>query len=180
MELKSSQELYTMWWLQELQDNGFISGFSYETASFTLSEKKTNEITKHLKTKEKIVESHLLNPHIYTPDFVVFWTPKGTSKFVNHIHSGDEKKLLISKNIQEPTVTLLEVKAKVDRNNTRREFSLNQKWIYDKLGLYVNLFIPETIFKNTFVPERYFLTDKSMKPRKQKWEFKTLKEFING
>jgi hypothetical protein len=34
------------------------------------------------------------------------------------------------------------------------------------------------IFKKTFTPERYLLTDKSFKPRKIKYATRSIKEFI--
>ena len=49
----------------------------------------------------------------------------------------------------------------------------------EKYKTYINLFVPPKIFKKTFTPKRYLLTDVSKTKRKINFPTKSLEEFIN-
>lgn len=151
IEFKSEEELEFYHWLVEAKDYGFVKEFSYEPKSYDLSPKQTIEVEKKLKTKTKIVEKHLFHPHEYTPDFI--FTP-------------DEKWSLLEgkdKLIASSGEFVIDVKGTFQKHDGSRSFSINQKWVYDKHGVYVNKLIPKKFFKLTWVPEKCRFTPKQGK-----------------
>ena len=170
---KSKEELYFSWWLDEAEGKGYIAHWDYEVHSFDLSDKVTNTYTKQLKTKMKIVTETILQPHIYTPDFIIEWTDKAKGVFF-----GVEKQNGYHFKLEDDYVSYVETKGSFDSNNMTRLFSLNQKWVYQKHGVYINLAKisnkKNSFFDKTFTPKRFLLTDKSGKPRALKYEPKTL------
>ena len=54
----------------------------------------------------------------------------------------------------------------------------NIKDVYEKYDDYITMIKVPIIFKKTFTPERYLLTDKSFKQRKIKYATRSIKEFI--
>jgi hypothetical protein len=168
MNFDSNEELYFSWWLDELVESGFV--LEYKRGSeFLLSDsvKATVEVEyqtkKRKETKTKLVEKHLLGGHIYTADFNVLFRPSFAEKCGFNHDSG---------------LAIIEIKNDHDANNMTRLFKVNQKWIYQKYGMIVNLVKIPSFFKNTFTPERYLLTDKTMKPRKLKYKPRLLKQFL--
>ena len=168
MNFDSNEELYFSWWLEELHDNDLM--LEYKRGSeFLLSDpvKATVEVEyqtkKRKETKRKLVEKHLLNGHIYTADFNVLFRRSFAEKCGFNHNSG---------------LAIIEVKNDYDANNMTRLFRVNQKWIYQKHGIIVNLVKIPSLFKKTFTPARYLLTDQTMKPRKLKYKPKTLKQFL--
>ena len=73
--------------------------------------------------------------------------------------------------------TWLEIKPKFDQNNMTRLFKINQKWVFDKHGLFVDLVIPETLFEKTFTPKDY-LTTPTGKQRKLNYKPKSCQEWL--
>ena len=43
---------------------------------------------------------------------------------------------------------------------------INFKWVWEKYGIFINLFVPPKHFDKSFTPKKYMTTDKSHKPRK--------------
>ena len=56
-------------------------------------------------------------------------------------------------------------------------FSLVKKIIYKLYGIYINTFMCEDVFKKTFVPEKYRLTEKTKKIKKQFIDCSSIQEF---
>jgi hypothetical protein len=159
----SWEEVYILMWLVELQERGLIESIN-RSPSFELSKKVTQDYTEEvqLKTKVKTVTKTvtILREHIYTPEFQVVWK-------VN-------KEILFHKN----NVSYVEVKPVYDQNNMTRLFKINQKWMFVKHNILVNLLVPEKLFELTFTPKEYLKT-KTGKKRKIKWKIKTFEEWIN-
>ncbi len=134
----SDDEKFFSYWLEELEEEGLIRGWELHPTSFRLFEGLTVEKNIQLKTKTKTVEKTLLQPHIYTADFII----RGKSDFLDSVftRSGLEQYYYV------------EVKPPFDRYNMTRLFHVNQKWVYEKFGIYVNQVIINTLFKQTFVP----------------------------
>lgn len=174
-EFRSNEELYFSWWLDELKEAGYINYWEYEPESFTLIDSVRYSWWKQLKTKEKHMESTLLNDLCYTPDFFISW--RGSALVTGLIWDDDESK---KKGAYEFATTGLDswvdVKGSFDRNKSNSTFSIIQKVMYDKTGIYVEKVVPEKLFAATFTPKRYLLTDKSGKSRKIKWEVRMLDE----
>jgi len=155
----SEEEIFTLMWLWELKEKGFIESIN-RAESIKLSEPVLQQYEKVLKTKTKTLSKTILREHIYTPEFEVKWI-KPLDFF--YIKDG---------------ISLIESKPKFDQNNMTRLFKINQKWVYEKYQILVNLFIPETVFENTFTPKEYLKT-KTGKNRKIKWEIKTIEQWLS-
>ncbi len=187
-EIDSMEEVYFIWWLQELYRNGYIvSTVYYQGNSFELSPSVTIKKVKQLVTKTKTIERQLLKPHIYTPDFRIQWFSKSLFIFVKPFFTGKDVDInvpFIFEDVNDliSTGTLIEIKGGFSRHGRKSEiiFSINQKWLYSSRGIYVNMVkIPE-FFSKTFTPLRYFSTDLTKKPKKISDDFKirTLEEYV--
>lgn len=157
----SFEEVYMLMYLFELQEKGLISDIE-RAPSFVLSQEVAEVYQEEviLKTKTKIVQKKkvLLKQHVYTPEFTV--NIHGLDLF----HHKDSK-------------AYLEVKPVYDQNNMTRLFKINQKWMYQKFGIMVNLVTPEILFQQTFTPKKYLKTATG-KQRKIKWKIKTIEDWL--
>jgi len=179
----SNEELYFSWYLDELYEAGYISEYEWQPKQYVLSEAISYEYDKHLKTKTKTIIKKLMQGHIYSPDYKINWNKNARGFFFLSI--SDQ---LCLKNIpfiaQETEdgwnnyMSIVEVKPAFDRNNMTRLFTINQKWMYQKHGMYVQKIIPVKLFERTFTPKRYLQTDRSGKPRKLKYKPKSLEEYL--
>lgn len=163
-EFKSQEELEFYHWLCEAKEYGFIENFAYEPKSYDLSPKQTIKVVKKLKTKEKIVEKHLFHPHEYTPDFI--------------FTIGEKWPLLKGKDklVDSNDGMVIDVKGTFQQHDGSRSFSINQKWVYEKYGIYVNKLIPKKFFKITWVPEKCRYTPKQGKLKSAYAKCETLLE----
>lgn len=175
-QFASDEECYFSWYLSELFEAGFVRGSKYQPKPFPLAEKQEYSFIKQLKTKTKQINKTLLREHQYQADFMLFWTPKAEYKFFT---PNDLLSLpFVAQTSQRGFRTILDVKGTFNQNDAWRRFSIEQKWVWQKYGLYVQKIIPDKLFKATFTPSKYLLTDKSGKPRKIAWETRTLAEYI--
>lgn len=171
----SKEEIYFSWYLDELFEGGYIAEYDYQPPAFDLSDRETYSWIKVLKTKNKAVESTLLQPHTYTADFCIKWNICATKRFITM--SG--KKLAFPFYVSE-NITWIDIKPVHDLHNMTRQFHINQKWVYQRYGVYVQKIIIQKLFEKTFTPARYLLTDKSLKSRKIDFKAIPLTEFIGG
>ncbi len=173
----SKEEIYFLWYLDELKAAGFIDSFRYHPPSFLLSEPVKYSYSKQLKTKIKHIEKALLQPHSYRADFYIWWHPKANGFLFSN--KGNKKifPFIAHKTVNIENATVIDVKPIHDMHNMTRQFHINQKWVYQKLGIYVQKIVPTKLFESTFTPERYLFTDKSLKPRKLAFQPVCLKAF---
>lgn len=171
-------------YLLELQDRKIISNIE-KPASLVLSEAVPIKIGKK--------EVNLLNEHIYTGDFKfevieelpLFQTlhetlisPKQRKQAVIYTQGEDiSKSYDVDGDYHERC--FVEVKGNYDNNNMTRLFSLNQKWVYQRYGIYYNLVKVPKIFEKTFTPEAYLKTATG-KDRKINFKVKLIDEYLNG
>lgn len=185
--LDSNEEKYFWWWSSELKNKGFIKNIELQPDPFDLSSSIKSVYDKQLKTKTKEVEETLLNKHIYTTDVKITWDKSALDVFTTLINSRvkktDKRSLvyIISQlNENNEIISYVEVKPTFDQNNMTRLAKINQKWVWEKHGLFVNIVIPEKHFNKTFTPKKFLFTDKSGKPRKIKYKnIVTLDKLIN-
>lgn len=151
--LDSSTELHFQYYLDELKSLGFIKEYFIEPETLLLNNEVILAYNKiiELKTKTKVVEAEtlLIPEHSYKYDFKIIWD----DKILTH-------KLQRYFFIDSFLTSRIEVKPDIDFNNMTRLFSLRtQPMIFDKYQLYIQLIKVPTIFKLTFTPDRYLLTD---------------------
>jgi hypothetical protein len=163
----SPEEVYVYWWLQELLEHGIISHISYQPDPITLFNALECRVVKELKSGPAEADYTFLRSHVYTPDFSVGVTNLGRLLVFRDIYEVLPMWTMICSEADDlftPTA-LIEVKPEYDKNNMTRLFTLNQKWLLDKEGVFVNLAIPNKLFAATFAPERYLFTDSSTRQR---------------
>lgn len=150
IEFDSNEEIEFYCWCKELKKEEVIDYFNYHPKSFVLSEKKVyNTCDKNGKHKER----HLLHPHEYTPDFEIILKPFTWQDDIKYFIDKAEFKIDILQYtmFQFPSI-MIDVKGSFNKYGGDREFSINQKWVHDKHGIYVNKVVTKDLFKKTFVP----------------------------
>ena len=181
MTFESFEEEIFHQYLLELEDRKIISHIE-KPASLVLSEAVPITVGKK--------EVNLLNEHIYTGDFK-FRVEDSELSIFNHIIAPT-----ISPKSKKQAViyykggfhslgylrewrneVYIEVKGNYDNNNMTRLFSLNQKWVYQKYGIYYNLVKVPKIFEKTFTPEAYLKTSTG-KDRKINYKVKLIDEYL--
>ena len=187
--LDSLYELYMLWYLRELEEAGYISAIAMPNSMEIISAAKV-DITQKLKTKDKVVQRTLLASVDYTPDF---------SFFVMN----DHPKLFID--LWEPVLdlnnwnsaafkscnneVLIDVKAANyggKFGSTGRSFQINRSILWQSESRFVNKIIPinkgvsTSLFRDTFVPNRFLYTDISGKRRTINFPIRTLKQYLDG
>ena len=183
MNYNSNEEMYFEWYLNDLIKNNIVTRFLYESNTFTLSIAKKYIYTKKLITKVKPIELSLLDEHVYTPDFLIEWNTSSNGLFYRYIENEGyitKPPFFAIKSLKNgKPYTFFEVKGTFDRNNMTRLFKINQKWLYDKYGLYVHQVTIPDLFKYTFTPERYLHTDSSRQLRKINFGIKSFDEYYS-
>uniref|UniRef100_A0A6M3IYA4 Uncharacterized protein n=1 Tax=viral metagenome TaxID=1070528 RepID=A0A6M3IYA4_9ZZZZ len=203
IQYESNEELWVSYYLKELQSAGFISDWEYQPKTYILSEPLRYSWIKKLATKTTKQISKLMQGHEYTPDFMIVWEEKARNLFFNTVDNKINLKNAIFIAHSGNNMSIIDVKPAFDMQNMTRLFTINQKWMMDKYGLYVQKIVPvkETkhyhkvgnknkkvyshstwsgIFPKTFTPERYFLTDVSGKPRKINYTPIRLNEYLKS
>lgn len=145
LNYRSKEEDYFSWWLDDLAEKGFIKSALYEPHQYLLSDKVPG----------------LLRKHVYTPDWIIEFTT--VPDFMKQFH-------IVNK------MWVVDIKGSFNgaRNTSAITFPLNQKWMYQRYGIYVDKIIPKELFENTFTPKRYLKTDGGDRERKINWKIKTL------
>lgn len=180
----SKEELYFSWYLMELQKNGYIESwarFEEVSDSYNLTEGLIWEYIKPMKrVADKELEQIILSPSAYTPDFKIFWTPKALGIFVSDLNSARSTEKIETEFICQDLISIIEVKGTFDMGNMTRLAINNIKFVYYKFGVYVNMIKVPAIFNKSFTPNRYLLTDKTLKIRTIKYKnVRTIQQFIN-
>lgn len=176
MEFESKEELYFSWYLEVLRNWNFIELWEKIDEPFQLTSDLTIKYIKPMKrVPDKELTQTLFSGRVYTPDFKIKWTDQAIGIFTQELQDGEK---ITTPFISQGNVSIVEVKGVFDNNNMTRLATNNIKDIYEKYGVYVTMTKIPMLFKKTFTPERYLLTDKSFKPRKIKYATRTIKEFI--
>lgn len=163
-KFQSTEELYFSYYLAELSMEGLILSWAYEPKTFILSEKA--ELSYKGPRMKESKSSTLLQPHSYTPDFVIHWSLDALDKLVtgqtkplpkypfcySRIPLSLEEKPLYT--YDKVPLTYVEVKPEFDKNNMTRLARTNIKWVLDKHNIYIQLVKPFSLFQKTFTPKR--------------------------
>jgi hypothetical protein len=167
----SEHELWFEWYLEELYDAGIVKSFKFQPKHIDLFSGLELSHQKQLKTKIKMIPYTLLGEHKYTPDFFIVWNPEYSGIFysvINDISVAKDKPFyanLRERPDQEPTIfSLVDVKGAYvnPRQGDGRSFGINQKWIYQQRGIYVEKVIVSNkagIFKTSFTPDKFRQTE---------------------
>lgn len=180
----SEQERYYSWWLDELVKAGFVDHYKLQPSPFALGAKTIHTYLQQLKTKTKVVEETIMRPHVYTPDARIVWTAQAenifvtTNSFDQKIYKRQYQQLDIGHGDPGALHSYTEVKPAFDMQNMTRLMVLNQKWVWQRYGTYINIRKIPNHFEQTFTPIRYMFTNKTGEPRKLNYKAQTLNEFL--
>lgn len=185
----SKSELWLSWWIDELMLSGYIDDVIYHPDSFTLFDKVTFcELAKT--SRGAASEKTIFQSHIYTADVLIFWNERAKGIFYEPLvfqdslnQKGTHKRIsnacflaqtyeYVFGEKRSQMISYVEAKPSFDQNNMTRLFRINQKWIYQQYGVYVNLIIPvpnisktgqvspkSALFYKTFTPKRFYYQD---------------------
>jgi len=163
-DFASDEEFWVYLWLKAAEEHELVSDINYQPETFLLCPRASVPIRKELKTKTKIVDLFLFRPHQYTADFSFFVSNKIKHLFVAPKFTSEK--------------VVIDVKGSFNMYGDPKQFSINQKWCWDKFGVYVEKIIPEKLFKKSFVPEICRLTPKKRQPVKKYINTKTIAEYV--
>ena len=166
----SKEEIYVLWWLLELQEKGFVTHFEPHPQIFELIPPEKYAYEKHMKTCKKIIRiAQLFDSHDYTPDFVVYFSATAYERGYTYKLNQENSSIRMHKNRGKICISSgcawIEVKGAYSIYNNHREFSINQKLLWNNQKIYVQKIEPLALFKHTFYPERYLWTDGLKKKR---------------
>lgn len=188
---ESPEELAFLQWAFELVDAGYIDTIE-RAKSFSLAGPLVSQYIKTTQLKTKVKEEHkeeiLLNGHVYTPEYKITWNIDKYQKFVNdsyldgynYNNSKNTKPFLVTHEKLGERISYVEVKPPFDQNNMTRLFKINQKWMWDKHKIFVNLIVPQELFEETFTPKAYLFTPTGKNRTITKWKVRSLNEYINN
>ena len=177
----SDDEKYFSWYLEELQQAGFISNWLYEPHTYRLSAlAKYGVFQQSKRSQPKRKRLSLLQSHSYTPDFGIVWTNQSNNIFYNAITDGVDLRqapFIVNLDTNIP-YSIIEIKPVYDKNNMIRLFRINQKWMFFQNRVYVQEVSIIKIFEKSFTPARYLLTKKTKKKRILKYKSRSLQEYL--
>lgn len=172
MELDSKEEYEFIKWLEEASKNGFIKEWQYKPVVWEITPKVTYPVEKQLKTKTKIVDKFLLHPLTYEPDFRIEFNDSFFFVFGKDVLTNIKKQVFedgsMLGTINIATDIWIDVKGTFNQQDAHRRFSVIQKVIFDKKGIFVNMVIPEKFFKKTWVPLACAFMKNRIEPTRRK------------
>jgi hypothetical protein len=158
------EEIDFAMWLEEAATVDLVQGWAHHPAPIHLADPAYFDVPVQLKTKVKMSTRTLLQEHVYTADFAVTFTPRIR---------------MVDAPFRFPAGMwiLVEIKARYSRFNMDRTFSLNQKWVWQRHGIWVQKIEPLKLFGRTWCPAGVRVTPKQGKPRKGYETFLTLENY---
>ena len=199
-QVASDEEMYSVWYTNELLSYGILKEAIYQPDSFQLSDPIYNYYIEEKMVRKKpqkvTVVKEIMKAHIYTADWMYEWdTSKDLSKFVIRY---DDKLIrgavgvFQAKMIDGKLISFIDIKGGAISprlNSSAVTFPVNQKWVYNKFGIFVQKIIPiytnkvkmkhvsNGLFVTTFTPERYLITDGGTQRRKLHYEPRTFLQY---
>lgn len=137
----SREEIEFFSWLDSLPKDILIE-YEYQPPSFEIFPSiKTNVF----KSENKMIERVILRRHVYTADFKL----KFNSQYLNQLSELfiiTENSIKEEKDIGLTTIEVyVDVKGTFNRFSGDRVFSLNQKMVFSKYGIFVNKVVPKKL-----------------------------------
>jgi len=179
LEYESFCELSCIYFAEELIKAGYATGIA-RAASYSLCDPVMNSYAVQLKRGSKQLTQAISQGVTYTPDFVIYFTEKAVGKFIWVLGSGKEynRNLLVAQELTPVSYyACIEVKPDFSRNSTTPKSVQSMKWLYQRHGIFTNLFRPNMMFKGLFVPQKYVLTERGT-PRLLKFKVRNLQEYL--
>lgn len=170
----SREELEFYWWLKEAGEHKLIDSFLYHTETFPLFHGIKG--IKGLKGG--------MRGHVYTPDFTIK-VSRGSillgSRVLTPIWRGPLKEIETYDSFPhaQTLCSYIDVKGQWGgQYGAAREFSINQKWVFEKYGVYIQKIIPKKLFAKTWVPRKGTFTEKTGKPSIKYKGCRSIEEYL--
>lgn len=180
LEYESFCELSCIYFAEELMKLGYVEKIT-RCQSYLLCDPVINTHAVQLKRGSKSESQTISNSVTYTPDFNIYFRKQALGVFAWELGSPvkwDKKMLVVQKDIATGLyVACIEVKPDFSRNSTTPKSVQSMKWLYQRLGIYVNLFRPNRIFEGLFVPDLYKVTERGTM-RLLKFKVLNIQEYI--
>ena len=154
-------------WCSEAAELGIIIDFEYQPESFVLFEPVF-----YINPQKK--KKSLFRIHAYSADFRIRLNPNTLPVLQ------DEFKITYDQLQKECIDVFLDVKGTFQRNGMGRSFSINQKWMYEKYGIYIQKLVPQNFFKTCGCPLKSFKSLKSNKMRSIFKGYPTISEIFQS
>lgn len=178
LEYESFCELSCIFFAEELIAKGYVNAIT-RAPSYILCDPVVSSYAEQLKRGSKVVTQTVAKGVTYTPDYVIWFTDKALGLFCWDINSGTKWNtgLLVGQYENGLYKATIEVKPDFQRNSTTPKSVQSMKWLYQKHGVFVNLFRPNHVFEKLFVPTKYMTTETGG-TRRFKFNPKTLSEYL--
>ena len=150
VEVDSLEEVEVFEWLLKAKELGIIVDFEYQPSSYVLFDG-----AKYKDSKGK--DRCLFRDHIYSPDFAITFG-------ISNDRLLQEFKCPVINEKNNTAKIVVDVKGVFMSNGSGRSFSLNQKWVFQKYGIYVYKLVPKDFFKKFGITESLLYTKKTKKP----------------
>jgi hypothetical protein len=172
-------ELSCIYFAEEMMKLGYVAKIA-RPPSYSLCDPVTSSYAVQLKKGSKQETQTIANGVTYTPDFDIYFTEKALGVFCWELgsHKKWDKNLLVASRIHEGLYrATVEVKPDFSRNSTTPKSVQSMKWLYQRHGVFVNLFRPNRVFEGLFVPEKYKYTERGTL-RLLKFKVRNIQEYI--
>lgn len=153
LSVDSQEEVDALNFCCEAVQLSVLNDFSYQPCSFDLSE-PVDYVDVYGKTR------CLFRDHIYSPDFCFMIDPN------RNLDISKEFKIQQNDLSASQLSVYVDVKGTFAGHDGGRSFSLNQKWTWQKFGVYVYKLVPKIFFSKFGCPANSFKSKKTNKPRK--------------
>lgn len=194
-EFDSPEEMWFAWWLEELKRYGVIVSWQYQAKTWVLSN-PCNLLWEVQGARKMLQKSKcLLRAHSYTADFTVQWKnadfinvenerwveSDGNDLRVKPPYKPDAIMLVCNDDL----VSYVDVKGGFVRGHSKSEaFEVKRGIMWEQHGEYINRIVPYSakkpcLFKDTFVPQRFFMTDKGHQARKIHFPVRRIEEWLS-
>lgn len=145
VKLDSLEEWQVYNWVLELVESGAILEYEYQPTEFQLTDKITY-VPYYGNPKHKA--KSLLQSHEYTADFRLVFDEKFGELISSYFRISEDM-------VSDGKITIyIDVKGTFQQNGGARSFSINQKMVYEKFGIYVQKTIPQELFQKFGIPVR--------------------------
>lgn len=160
VDYESFCELSLLFFSEELMKKGYVERVE-RSPSYVLAEPFTTIYKEKLKRSEKEVSQTLQHGVTYTPDYDIYFNESAVGIFIWVMGSTTkyDKKLLIAQKVGNLYRVCCEVKPDFSRNSTTPKSVQSMKWLFQRHGIFVNLFRPNDIFSKLFTPDKYLITE---------------------
>jgi len=181
---ESNEERQFEAWADEAVKHGLVRHYVKQPDSWELIPARWVMVEKQLKTKTKTVEKSVCRAHSYTADFRLRLTPLGMELFRGVFQKTDLLGFPYGR-------LYLDTKGGFQDRGSTAEFSINQKLVYEKTGIWVAKVVPwvsqsrgrkKCLFLDTWCPHslRWMTNRKMPTLNAMGSECLTVEEWIDG